>query len=616
MCGIAGLFASRLPSGDLRAALSRMAEAMMHRGPDDGAIGAFPELGAGLAVRRLALVDVAGGAQPIANETGDVFVLLNGEIYNHVALRHELAAQGHRFRTRSDAEVLVHLYEALGDALLDRLDGMFALALLDVRRRRLLLARDGPGMKPLYFARTSAGFAFASEVKALLAAGLVTARPDAAALDVYLAAGFVPAPRTLFAGVEKLAAGHRAVVDDSGFRIEPFWRFAFRSTAAPLAAPDAVAELERRLADAVTTHLQGDAPVGAYLSGGWDSSLVTALAVRAAGRPLPTFSIVFPDHPEVDERRHARLVANWLGTTHREVEFRAARLPDLLPRVVRHLEEPVAAAPAVVGFVLAEYAARHVKAVVGGEGADELFAGYPAFRRPYPFWIRAVLPRAVARIGARRAPEERVRCWLRVAGASDARAADLEWRRFLTAEEKRELLRAEWRRDGPDLAPLRLADPIFASCHDRLERHLAQEFTGRLPEAILFEHDKMAMAHSLEVRMPFLDRGVVDFAARLPSDLKLRRGREKVIVGALARRLLPPEIAARRKQGLGLPPRAWVDPPAGERLRQLLLDGAATGPFEPRALERRLARTGDRRGRARLVTNLAMLQTWWNEFLE
>jgi len=588
---------------------------MAHRGPDQSATQVLAGLDGGLAVRRLALVDLEGGDQPQANEDGSILALLNGEIYNHAELRRELAERGHRFRSRSDTEVLVHLYEQVGDRFLERLEGMFALAIFDLGRRRLLLARDGAGMKPLYHTRTAAGFVFASEAKALFASGLAVPRPDAEGLDAYLAAGFVPAPRTAFAGVDKLAAGTFAVVDASGVRLDTFWRFAFRTDVPPLSDREYVDELERRLTAAVESHLRADVPIGAYLSGGWDSSLVTALAARRSPSRMQTFSIVFPGKPDADESRHSRHVAAWLGTEHREVEFRAEMLPDLLPRLVRHLDEPVSAVPAALDLVLASLAGAHVKGVVGGEGADELFGGYRWFRSPWPYALRSLLPRPLARLGARFAPDERVQRWMRIAAAPDARAADGEWRRFLTVAEKRELLKPEFRSDGPDLAPLRIPDELDATCRDSMQRRLANDIHGRLADGILFTHDKTAMAHSLEVRVPFLDRGVVELAERLPSRLKMHRGREKVVVRRLAERLLPPEIAARRKQGLAFPAGVWFDPPAGERLRQLVLDTCDRGPFERRPLERHLARNPKLPTANSSIATVVMLQIWWNEFL-
>lgn len=614
MCGIAGIVGSHLPPGELEAALERMADAMRHRGPDQGAVRLLPELDGGLAVRRLALVDLDGGDQPIANEAGTVLALLNGEIYNHVALRRELESQGHRFRTRCDTEVLVHLYEELGDRFLARLEGMFGLAIFDRDRRRLLIARDGPGIKPLYCARTPQGFVFASEVKALLASGLVAPRPEVGALDVYLAIGFVPAPMTAFAGVEKLAGGVYAVADASGVTQDVFWKFAYRTDEPALSDQEYVEELERRLEAAVYSHLDADVPVGAFLSGGWDSSLVTTLAARKLGSRLQTFSIVFPEDRDADESRYSRRMASWLGTDHREIEYRSGMFLDLLPRLVQHLEEPLSAIPTMLGLVLSSLAGAHVKAVIGGEGADELFGGYQMFRRPYLYWLRAVTPRPLANLVARHAPDHRIRRWIRIAGAPTPGAADAEWRRILLPSEKRDILRPELMSAGPDVTPTLLSPELAATCRDGMQRRLAHDIRGRLSDGILVSHDKLAMAHSLEIRVPFLDRGVVELAERLPSRLKMHRGHEKVVVGRLARRLLPPDIAARRKQGLAYPRANWARSPAADRVRQFLLDGADRGPFLRRPLERLLERRTRMSGVHQSLGNLVMLQAWWAEF--
>jgi asparagine synthase (glutamine-hydrolysing) len=591
-----------------------MADVMRHRGPDQEAVLLLPELAGGLAVRRLALVDVLGGDQPIANEAGTVLALLNGEIYNHAVLRRELEAQGHHFRTRCDTEVLVHLYEELGDRFLARLEGMFGLAIFDRARRRLLIARDGPGMKPLYFARTAQGFVFASEVKALFASGLVEARPDLQALDVYLAIGFTPSPLSAFAGVERLPGGDYAVVDGAGVALDAFWRFAYRAEDPGLSDDAYVDELERRLTAAVESHVSADVPIGALLSGGWDSSLITTVAARTLGSRLKTFSIVFPDDPDADESRHSRRMAAWLGTDHLEIEYRPDQYLDLLPRVVRHLEEPLATIPTLLGFVLSSLAGAHVKGVIGGEGADELFGGYKTFRRPYPYWLRGLVPSPLAESVARRAPDHRVRRWMRIAAAPTPSAADAEWRRVLLPDEKSPILKPELRCAGPDTAPSLLDGELLATCRDSIQRRLAHEIRGRLADAILISHDKLAMAHSLEVRVPFLDRGVIELAELLPSRLKTRGGREKIVVGRLARRLLPPEIAARRKHGLAFPRSNWARSPAADRLRQFLLDGADRGPFLRLPLERLLRRRESMRGPNQVLATLVMAQAWWNEY--
>jgi asparagine synthase (glutamine-hydrolysing) len=264
--------------------------------------------------------------------------------------------------------------------------------------------------------------------------------------------------------------------------------------------------------------------------------------------------------------------------------------------------------------VLSSLAGAHVKAVIGGEGADELFGGYELFRRPYPYWLRGLTPRPLGDVVARHAPDHRVRRWMRIAGAPTPGAADAEWRRILLPGEKRDILKPELRCAGPDLAPTLIPPELAATCRDGMQRRLAYEIRGRLSDAILISHDKLAMAHSLEVRVPFLDRGVVELAERLPSRLKMHRGREKIVVGRLARRLLPPDIAARRKQGLAYPRANWVRSPAADRLRQFLLDGADRGPFLRRPLERLLERRARMLGPHQSLATLVMVQAWWDEF--
>ena len=322
MCGIAGFFNSRFSAEEAPRILDRMNDSLIHRGPDEAGTLVVPELNAGLASRRLSIVDLATGRQPISNEDGSIHVVLNGEIYNHRERRAELESRGHRFSTHTDTEVIVHLYEEHGDDFLPLLDGMFGLAILDTSRQRLLLARDRCGMKPLYFANGPSGFLFGSEIKALLAAGH-PASPDPAGIDTYLSFGYVPAPLTCFEGVEQLPAGHYLVVEPSGPRQETFWRFAFDHSNPTRDEHEYVEELDALLTAAVKSHLAADVPVGLLVSGGWDSSLVAATAKSLIDAPLKTFSVIFPDAPEADETSYQRTMADHLGSEHHEAEFRA-----------------------------------------------------------------------------------------------------------------------------------------------------------------------------------------------------------------------------------------------------------------------------------------------------
>ncbi|MGQ9632869.1 MAG: asparagine synthase (glutamine-hydrolyzing) [Bryobacteraceae bacterium] len=615
MCGIAGIFDCRLPEQAILRLLGAMTAEQRHRGPDEQGAVAVEQLGAGVACARLSIVDLEHGHQPAANEDRTVFAVLNGEVYNRGELQQELEGQGHRFVGHSDTEVLVHLYEELGEGFVERLEGMFGLAVLDTRRRRLLLARDGVGIKPLLVAETPHGFLFASEAKALFATGWIAPAPDLDALDTLLAAGYAPAPMSVFRGIRKLRAGEMLTADCGGVRTKKFWRFLYREPEVR-SGEEYSERLDGLLRRSVERHLAADVPVGAFLSGGWDSSLVAAFAARTAGVRLQTFSIVFPEDPGMDESRYSRLMAKELGSEHHEIEFSAEKLGESLPLLVRALEEPCTTAPGGIVYQLAAFAARQVKAVVSGEGADELFGGYEWARLDSPYWLRRVLPAGPFRQASEVVSHPRLRRALRILGAPSDVDADLEWRRALIPSQKRRILKPEFRRDGPDLTPLRPAHETLASCRDSLQRRLGFDFTARLSEGILYITDRVSMAHSLEVRVPFLDKRVVEFALELPSHWKIHRGREKRILAEIARRHLPSAIAARRKQGLGYPARLWMREPLRRLAREILLDCRRDGPFDGAGLEEHL-KQAERHPHwaSRRIGQTVFLQCWWNEFI-
>jgi asparagine synthase (glutamine-hydrolysing) len=616
MCGIAGVFAARREVGYLSATLRRMADSLIHRGPDESGFVVYPEMGAGLACRRLSLVDIATGQQPVLNEDGDVAVVMNGAIYNHRPLRARLERLGHRFRGASDTEVIVHLYEEKGVDCLADLEGMFALAILDRRTRQLLLARDGAGMKPLYWTEGSGGVVFGSEVKALGASGCVPLEPDWSGVDTFLTVGYVPAPQTCFRDIRRLSAGEYIVFRADGRDERAFWRFCFAPPLAPISEREYAEELERLLRAAVRSHVDADVPVGAFVSGGWDSSLVATYAAQQSSQALKTYSLVFPEDPDADESIYSRAVAHELQSDHVEVEFRNADMPRILSALMRHLEEPCTASPVLLDYHLAAAAGPQVKAVIGGEGADELFAGYPWLRSDAYYRMRPLIPRQLAKALQRCVFDRRVVRACGVLGADDDAEADMEWFRAFTVREKNNLLPPELRAEQPDLRFVRPHADSLSSANDPLQRRLALDFTRRLADGILFGHDKMCMAHSLELRMPFLDRPVIDFARRLPSRFKLgRRGREKYLLSRLTGPL-PPIVARRRKSGLHYPERMLLAEPNRTYVRERLLD--STGPgglFRRDALEPLLRRTlaGPGEG-TRLAWMLVVLQSWWTEF--
>ncbi len=609
MCGVAGIVGSELPADDLRARLDAMRETMDRRGPDDARTVVFAEAGSGLAARRLSIIDLEGGAQPVANEDQSVWAVLNGEIYNHVALRRELEAREHRFRSRCDTEVLVHLWEEHGVELLDRLRGMFGLAVYDTRQRHLLIARDGPGMKPLYWAETRHGFVFATQIRAILASGLIRAEADLEAVDTALASGLVVSPRSGFKSIFKLRPGGYRLVRPEGASGGTFWHYRYDHRSRSVA--EHADDLGRRLEAAVASHLVADVPVGLLISGGWDSSLVAALAVEQSARRLKSFTIVFPEAPDVDESRPARVMADALGTEHHEIEFRTRDYDAWLHDVCRTVEEPLATSPDLVWWRLMK-GCEEMKVLLSGEGSDELFAGYPEFRWLISHRLRGFFPRPLAAWFADHVHSFRWRRQLRILAAKDDLLADAEWYRSCSLERRRQLLPGFPHQHQHDLEPLRLDDELIASCRTILDRRLGLAYTRRLSDGILVVSEKICAQHAIELRTPFLDRSVVDFGLSLPSSLKRRGGQEKFVLSILARRRLPAPIARRRKFGLRSPLLA-ARPFLQKQARELLLDTSTSHDFfQRREIERLIGECNRPHVQpARLLWTLCRFQAWW-----
>ena len=620
MCGIAGEL--RLRSG-ARAQAERvraMCDVMAHRGPDD--FGEFVEAEVALGMRRLSIVDVAGGHQPIGNEDGSVQVVCNGEIYNSPSLRSGLLARGHRLRTSSDVEVIAHLYEEEGTAALARLDGMFAFALWDRRERRLVLGRDRVGIKPLYVAVRGEELLFGSEAKCLLAAGVDPAL-DLQALHDYLTLGYVPGPASIFAGVRQLAPGHLLVAEPGGrVRTERYWELRGHvGRGAPRSDAAWQAELLATLRAAVESHLMSDVPLGVFLSGGLDSSTIVALMHELGVHPIRTFTIGFAE-PTFDETDVARQVAARFGTEHHELVVR----PDaatLLPRLVRHFDEPFADSSAIPVWHLSELARRHVKVVLSGEGGDEMFAGYETYRAWRVASLYARLPRA---IGGRALPElvrrlpvshARVSFDYKakrfVAGAYLPPAAGHLWWKTVLAEDVKAALYANGTAAEVD-PTVRLFEGLYAESDGedlgRLQYIDAKLF---LPADILVKVDRMSMAHSLEARVPFLDRAVVELARRVPARLRLRGLTTKYLLRRAMAGRLPAAVVDGRKRGFNVPIPAWL---TGE-LRDFTHDVLAPtrlrrqGLFDPDAVGRLVAEHMTRRvDHSRAIWALLVLVVW------
>ena len=563
MCGIVGIVQ---PDGRRRFAADdvvRMADAIVHRGPDDQ--GIFEDQNAILGMRRLSIIDLEGGHQPIHNEDRTVWVVNNGEIYNFKRLRRSLIDRGHRFATQSDTEVLVHLYEEYGDEFLLHLEGMFGVALWDTRQRKLIVARDRIGIKPVYFWQDDATLAFASEVKSILALPGFSAAVDEQALAEYAAIGYAVAPRTIFKGVRKLAPATALIWHENRVRQWRYWSPPLTIDEGP-SYDDWVERTREELRRAVADHMVSDVPVGAFLSGGIDSSGVVSLMGASSGQELTTYSIGYRGGQVAsyyNELPYARKVADGLGTKHCEIEVQPD-VASLLPRLIWHLEEPISDSAIMTTFLVSELAAKSVKVILSGVGGDELFAGYNRYLGDYydqryrkvPRWCRShVMPRIANLLPSGR--QNRLMDLSRYAKRF-LLGADMDWReryRYFLAIADDEvidsLLSASAGDDG-----FRAAAAAETS-DDGLLRLFRIDWQTQLAENLLLLTDKMSMAVSLECRVPFLDHRLVELAAAIPARHKLPNGRLKGLLKDALAPMLPDEIINRRKRGFGAPVGSW-----------------------------------------------------------
>jgi asparagine synthase (glutamine-hydrolysing) len=618
MCGIAGMyrFDGGLVDHDL---LRRMTSILAHRGPDGEGLHLAGHVGLGS--RRLSIIDLAGGAQPIANEDGTVWVVLNGEIYNFRELRAELEDRGHRFATRSDTETIVQRSEERGDDCVHHLAGMFAFALWDGRRKRLLLARDRLGKKPLYYAhRPGQALTFGSELKAVLMDPGVPREVELEALDRYLSLLYVPAPHTIFRDVRKLPAGHLLVADARGVTIREYWDVRFVD--GPRRPTEEYAdELRDLLTQAVRARLVSDVPLGAFLSGGLDSSTVVALMARLSDRPVVTASVGFRES-DYDERPSARLVARQFGCDARESEV-TAEIRDVLPKLVWHFDEPFADSSAVPTFYVSKIAREHVTVALSGDGGDELFAGYDRH-----FWDRweararrfARPARAVGAI-ARWWPLRGKNILLHLAmTAGDACARKHSAELFRDAA-KRSLYSEDMAAITAGFDPLGVHRAYYDRCdaRDPLNRSLYVDLKTYLADDILVKVDRMSMAHGLEVRAPFLDHRVVEFVAALPAGLKLRGRTTKFILREAMRAVLPAAVLAKPKHGFEAPISRWLRHELRDLVEDLLFDPRAEqrGWFNPRTVKQLWAdhHEGVRDARHQLWL-LVVLELWCRAFVD
>ena len=588
MCGICGIYNFGTCAPADRAALQRAADAMVHRGPDDEGFYLNGELGLGN--RRLSIIDLPGGHQPIANEDETVWVTFNGEIYNYQELRPELEGRGHRFRTASDTETLVHLYEEYGLGCLEPLRGMFAFALWDARRKRLLVARDRLGIKPLFYRLEPGQLLFASELRALRE--LVGHPLEIEPQSVYDFFGFryIPAPHTFYRGVEKLLPGHYLVVDARGARVEPYWDVPPEEETSRT-AEDFAEEVIEQLRESIRLRLIADVPLGVFLSGGTDSSAVVAFMAALGARPLRTFSVGF-EEPEYSELPFARRIAQRFSTEHHELVVHPQDMAEELARLVAFRDEPVAEPTDVALYRMARLASEQVKVVLAGEGGDELFAGYPKYAADRLAGLVSALPQEMTRAIARWLPyrQRRAKLALEALSIRDEAERSVTWFASFSREEREALFAPEFLEQVDVAHPARIFEQYLEKVRDRspLKRMLYADLKIWLPDNLLLRGDQMTMAASIEERVPFLDHKLVELAARVPSRMLTRGFKTKVLLRQALRPYLPPETLRRRKVGFTVPIGPWFRKSLKSMVADLVLapEAQARGYFNREAMER------------------------------
>jgi len=623
MCGIAGIVSATRESNITEALVRQMCDPILHRGPDEE--GIYVADGAGLGMRRLSIIDLSGGHQPVFNEDRSAWVVFNGEIYNFPELRPGLERRGHRFYTKSDTEVIIHLYEEMGADCVRKLRGMFGLAIYDKQKRKLILARDRLGKKPLHYALRNGNLYFGSEIKSILAVAPELAEVNAQALLEYLYYGYVPEPISAFTGIHKLLPGHLLEFENGAIRTRQYWDLPEYGTHFPKSEEECLEELERRLLEATRIRLISDVPLGAFLSGGTDSSTVVALMARASSGPVKTFSIGFKKD-DFNEADYARLVAHKFSTDHHEMILE----PDVV-QTVEHLtsslEEPFGDSSMLPTYYVSQMARRHVTVALSGDGGDEIFAGYDRYRihanrrffEHIPLWARKfyrdrVFPLLPNTMSGRRFSYNVSLPWQEryVDGLSFVPAFERD--APLLSPDFREVLR---RSDDPSNFLRRYF--ANAPAKDRVSQTLYVDTKSYLVGDILAKVDRMSMLNSLEVRVPILDHEFVEYAASLGAGWKLRGSRQKYILRKLAERVgVPREVLYREKRGFSLPLVHWMRNELKDMLMILL---------EPRTLERGyFAADGVRRLmdnhllRGRTMTGplwrLLMFELWHRNFLE
>ena len=638
MCGIAGGIWSHDAPGLTSVELSRMTDAIAHRGPDDqghliippkanlSVLGGKPSHGVALGFRRLSIIDLSTGHQPLGNEDGTVQIVFNGEIYNYQQIRHRLEGNGHAFRTQTDTETIVHLYEDTDLNCFEHLNGMFAMAIWDGRKDRLVLARDRMGKKPLYYTIQNGRLVFASELKSLMTLPGIEKQIDPGAIDLYLTYQYIPHPHSIYKGIHKLPPGHYAVFENGSLRVEKYWNHDWSQEIA-IDQPTASRQLKTLLADSVRIRLRSDVPLGAFLSGGIDSSLIVAIAQQQLATPIQTFSIGFSE-ADFDETHYAKMVADHVGTKHERFEVQPDAL-NIIDQLVRQYDEPFGDSSAVPTWYLCEMTRKHVTVALSGDGGDELFGGYERYRAlklsgqlqswlPVQWlnqsWIINRLPDS----NARRSLLRRVRRFCEALGQPPIERY-MNWIQIFGEASRLELYQESFIEQLPDRNPVSfLADAWRnAGKRDLVSCASAADLQTYMPCDLMTKVDIASMAHSLEARQPMLDYRLVEWASTLPSHLKLRGKKGKRLLIDTYYDLLPKEIWHRPKMGFGVPIAKWFRTTLRDRTYDALLgsDAKCHQFFRREAIASLVEEHMSGRGnQAYRLWNLLFLELWLREY--
>jgi len=628
MCGIAGKVAVSPNTAAVDTqVVHRMMSLIVHRGPDDD--GIYIDRQAVLGHRRLSIIDLSTGKQPISNEDGTVWVVYNGEIYNFPELREQLLARGHVLKTHTDTEVIVHLYEDYGEQCVTHVRGMFAFALWDARRKKLLLARDRVGIKPLYYVLTRDSLLFASEIKAFRADPSVRLELNPQAIDTFLTFLYVPGSETLFRDIRKLEPGHYLVMEDGMVKVSRYWDLKFTAPESNGHFRESVEALQQMLQQTVREHMISDVPVGVLLSGGVDSTALLSFAVHETQKKISSFTIGFEGQNFADERPYAKLAAETFGSEHHEMTITARDFMEFLPKYVWHMEEPVCEPPAVALYYVTKLASAHVKVLLSGEGGDEAFAGYQNYRnilwlerlrvvgQPWTGMAAGVFDglgrlRGLGRLqkysGMLKRPLEDY-YYGRTAGPSS----------FFN-QNKAALYSTAFAQSVSSTGSLRRMRELFSEVADQpaLNQMLYVDTKTWLPDDLLVKADKISMANSLEVRVPLLDHKVLEFAANLPVDFKVRGFTTKYILKEAFAGCIPQRILDRKKTGFPIPVESWISHKLKDFVRDVLLDSKTLerGYFNQTFVEALIADDRQREKHAADIFSLVTLELWHRQFLD